>query len=83
MKFLNFINFINLWIKLSIGAILGTIGHEAYHFYAGVDSRLVFASYGVGIRSKNGSSELTAYLITFTILVLWSIMVFKNEIRQN
>lgn len=70
------------FLKLLLGLIIGTIGHEFYHLIAG-HGRLIFTDYGVGVVSKNGSSEVIAYLITFFIFILSFIIAKKDLLRSK
>jgi len=73
---------IKFFLKLVLGLLLGTIGHEIYHLIAG-NGRLVFTSYGVGVVSESGSSELVAYLITFFVFILFLTKARYDWSREN
>lgn len=66
------------FLKLIIGLIIGTVGHEFYHFVAG-NGKLIFTGYGVGIISRNGSSEVIAYSITFLFFILSFIWAVRSQ----
>ena len=71
-----------LFLKLVLGIILGILGHEIYHLIAG-NGRLIFTDYGVGVVSKNGSSEVIAYSITFFIFILFFIKGVRDEKNRD
>lgn len=60
---------IKFFTILLFGLFLGTVLHETYHLIVG-HGHLIVTSYGIGVASHNGSSEITAYLLTLTCFLL-------------
>jgi len=72
------VDVIRFFLTILIGLILGTVGHEIYHYLAAPEAHLIITSYGVGIASKGGSSEVIAYAITGSVTLLFVILAIKN-----
>jgi len=74
---------IKFFLKLILGLLIGTIGHEIYHLFAG-NGKLIFTGYGVGVVSKSGSSEVIAYSITIGIFILFFLKAhYDYRSRKN
>lgn len=77
---------VKFFLIVLCGLIMGTILHEIYHYLAANNPRIVFSNYGIGIASKNGSSELVAYSITIlTTIIFFLIAIYgknKNKISK-
>ena len=74
---------IKFFLILLSGLILGTILHEAYHYFAalycGANPEIILATYGIGIKSSYHSSELVAFSITGVCVLISFYIAVKNK----
>jgi hypothetical protein len=75
------------FLKVLLGIFVGTIFHEIYHFIIALNHnanpRLVFVSYGIGIKSSYHSSEIIAFSITILFTILAFVWAITDDRRVN